>query len=135
MVRAVGAAPSDFDCAACPAYVRGQRFCPKPPADLWDGLQLQEARRRGHVPPPDPTHPDACPVARIEADPRALDALHWAPIWREHGDGPGGRGLSWQPLHFLEAVAHLDAEQADVERRRREDADADARAKRQGIRL
>jgi hypothetical protein len=35
----------------------------------------------------------------------------------------------------LEAVAHLDAEQADVERRRREDADADARAKRQGVRL
>ena len=137
MVRVVGRAPSDYDCSTCPADVRGARRCAKTPqdADPWDALRLQEARRAGHMPPADHTHPDACPVARIEATPRALDILDWAHPWREHGEGPGGRGLTWQPLLFLEGQAHLAGVCEAMLAEERERADADRRAREAGVRM
>lgn len=137
MVRVVGRAPADYNCPTCPAHLRGARRCKKLPegCDPWEELRLQEARRAGQMPPADHTHPDACPVARIEATPRALDALEWATSWREHGDGPAGRGLSWQPLLFLDGQAHLAHETEAMLQEQREAAEADQRAVQAGVRL
>lgn len=137
MVRVVGRSPADYDCPTCPADVRGARRCGKTPqdADPWQELRLHEARRAGQMPPADHAHPDACPVARIEATPRALDALDWAHSWREHGEGPAGRGLTWQPLIFLEGQTHLAALSEELLQEERERADADRRAAQAGVRM
>ena len=137
MVRVVGRAPSDYDCATCPADVRGARRCGKTPpdADPWSELHLAEARRRGTMPPPDPTHPDACTLARAESMPRVLEALDWAHLWREHGMGPGGAGLWPQPVAFLDAVAVLDHVAEAMHQEEQERADADRRARQAGARI
>ena len=137
MVRVVGRAPSEYRCTSCPAHVRGPRRCPKIPAapDPQEELHLEEARRRGYVPLPDPTHPDACPVLHIERSPRALEVLDWSASWEEHGEGPGGRGLWWQASYFLEGVHHLGAERAAIIQEERERADADRRAAQAGVRM
>lgn len=137
MVRVVGRAPSEYRCTSCPAHVRASRRCPKTPQllDPQEELHLQEARRRGDAPPPDPTHPEACPVLHVERSPRALEVLDWAASWEEHGEGPGGRGLWWQPESFLAGVYHLAAERAQIAQEERERAEADRRFVEAGGRL
>lgn len=135
-MREVGQAPHDYRCDTCPASERANRRCGRDgDGDLKASRWLLEARRTGKVKPADPLAPDACALLRLETTPRAGEALQGVAHWRDHAEGPRGRGRSPQPLWWLSAQDEIQAETAAIERERDEARRADDAARRAGLQV
>lgn len=133
-MREAGQAPHEYRCQTCPAAQRANRRCDRdgdgqPQGAAW----LARGRRLGTLKPADPRAQDACVLLRLEATPRAAQALADAPHWREHGRGPGGVGREGQPVWWLEAQAQVEAVRAALDEERRQAAEADRQAAEAGV--
>lgn len=133
-MRVVGQAPHDYRCDTCPASERANRRCDRdgdgePKGARW----LAEGRRRGAIRAADPKAPDACALLRLEATPRAGQALGDSALWREHGLGPVAHGRAGQALWWLEAQDVVVATREALDQERRQQAEADRRADEAGL--
>lgn len=135
-MRLVGQAPHDYQCATCPASERANRRCNREgDGDQRGARWLSEARRMGKVKAADPRAPDACALLALEATPRASEALQGVAHWRDHAEGPMGRGRGPQPLWWLAAQEEIQAETTAIERERDEARRADEAARRAGLQV